>query len=519
MLNTAAMVNIAELLWRGADEHPDRPCITDLDTLDQPGRRSYQDVRLRVAALAGGLAANGVTTGDRVAMLMRNSAQYIEVFLALATLGAVAVPLNVRLREADFQHMLTDSGSRSLIADSEFLASIPSLTEIADLRVWTSDLTGEGSLEDLASRGSPVEVPVRSDVESLMSLMYTSGTTGAPKAVMLSHRSWLAVSDAARSTLDYEDGESVLHVAPLTHGAGFLLLPTLAVGGNNLLVRTFDARRTLLLMSSHGITGMFMVPSMIRMLLDAMPVGWEVPPTFRWLYYAGSPIHPETLRAAAAALDSRMVQSFAQMESPMLLTALGPEDHRLALRDPASDVVRSAGRPLPGVELVIVGEGGEPMPDGESGEAIFRAPQTMLGYWGRPEATAAVLVDGMLHTGDVGYVGPNGYLYIVDRLKDMIVTGGSNVYAREVEEFLIGLPGVRDAAVIGLPDRLWGEAVTAVLVKDGPGCEASEVIKACRAALADYRVPKRVLWVDELPRNAYGKIMKRELRNAYTDSQ
>jgi acyl-CoA synthetase (AMP-forming)/AMP-acid ligase II len=262
-----------------------------------------------------------------------------------------------------------------------------------------------------------------------------------------------------------------------------------------------------------------MVPSMIRMLLDAVPEGWVVPPTFRWLYYAGSPIHPETLRAAAETFDSRMVQSFAQMESPMFLTVLGPDDHRRAASDPSSKLARSAGRPLPGVELSVVGEGGEPMPVGEAGETVFRAPQTMLGYWGRPEATAAALKDGLLHTGDVGYVDSDGCLYIVDRLKDMIVTGGSNVYAREVEEFLMGIDGVLDAAVIGLPDRLWGESVTAVLVKDGDGCETSDVLRVCRGGLPDYRVPKRVLWVDELPRNAYGKVLKRELRDAFAAPQ
>jgi acyl-CoA synthetase (AMP-forming)/AMP-acid ligase II len=341
--------------------------------------------------------------------------------------------------------------------------------------------------------------------------MYTSGTTGEPKAVVLSHRSWRAVADRAEQVLDMGAGEVTLHVAPLTHGAGFLLLPTLRLGGHNVLCKSFDAGRTLRLFEEYDVTGLFVVPSMIRMLLDARSPEWTVPRSLRRLYYAGSPIDPTTLREAVEVFQGRIVQSFAQMESPMFFTVLDRGDHLRATQDPDSPLVRSAGRVLPGVELLIADEAGQPQAHGVPGEILAKAPQTMSGYWNRPEATASALADGWLHTGDVGHLDADGYLYIVDRTKDMIVTGGSNVYAREVEEVLVELPGVQEAAVVGVPHRIWGEAVTAVLVAAGDP-DSDAVVTGCRERLAGYKVPKEVVWVKQLPRNAYGKVLKRELR-------
>jgi acyl-CoA synthetase (AMP-forming)/AMP-acid ligase II len=312
------------------------------------------------------------------------------------------------------------------------------------------------------------------------------------------------------------DNEVTLHAAPLTHGAGFLLLPTLMLGGHNVVCKSFSGEAALAVLEDYGITGTFLVPSMIRMLLDAMPAGWRVPRTLRRVYYAGSPIDQATFREATEAFDGRLVQSFAQMESPMFFTVLDSDGHRSAVRDVSSPLARSAGQVLPGVELRIVGDDGNEAAPGQPGEILARAPQTMNGYWNRPEATARALADGWLHTGDVGYLDEAGYVYIVDRKKDMIVTGGSNVYAREVEEALLALPQVKDAAVIGTPHRIWGEAVTAVLVPAGHDRDAGAVIAACRAKLAGYRVPKRVEWVESLPRNAYGKVLKQQLRERFS---
>jgi acyl-CoA synthetase (AMP-forming)/AMP-acid ligase II len=513
-------ITAAEILWDAAERFTELPCVTDLDADGGPLALSYGQVKRRAASVANAYTSLGLVPGDRVALLMPNGAAYVDAQLGASAASLVVVPLNVRLVGKDYLHMLTDSGSKLLITTGEFVERFPELLHVAGLRLLRADAHGgEASEFDvLVGSSPPISSPVRGQETDPASLMYTSGTTGSPKAVALSHRSWRAVAERAEQVLDMGEGEVTLHVAPLTHGAGFLLLPTLALGGHNLLCESFDATRSLRLFEEHGVTGLFVVPSMIRMLLDARPEGWSAPRSLRRLYYAGSPIDPMTLREATEAFQGRIVQSFAQMESPMFFTVLDRDDHLAALRDRDSPVVRSAGRVLPGVDLRIVNETGQPSGRGEPGEIVAKAPQTMIGYWNRPEATAESLVDGWLHTGDVGYLDSDGYLFIVDRIKDMIVTGGSNVYAREVEEVLIDLPGVKDAAVIGVPHRIWGEAVTAVLVPRGEP-DSDAVVAWCRERLAGYKVPKSVVWVDELPRNAYGKVLKRDLRERLTNQQ
>jgi acyl-CoA synthetase (AMP-forming)/AMP-acid ligase II len=230
------------------------------------------------------------------------------------------------------------------------------------------------------------------------------------------------------------------------------------------------------------------------------------------MYYAGSPIDPATLRNAIATFGDVLVQSFAQTEIPMFLTAMGRAEHRL-INGAKPHLIRSAGKAVRHVRLRVVDDEGRDVAPGEPGEVVAQGPHMMLGYWNRPQATAETIVDGWLHTGDIGRFDEEGYLYIVDRKKDMIISGGSNVYAREVEEAMLRCPGVKEAAVIGLPHPKWGEMVTAVLVADGPARLPPEELEAfCRQEIADYRRPKQFFWVDALPRNAYGKVLKRELR-------
>jgi acyl-CoA synthetase (AMP-forming)/AMP-acid ligase II len=500
----------AQVLWATAARVPDAPCVTDLGAGPGAGGDavSYAELVRRAARIAAGFHSAGLQPGERVALLLHNGLHYVEAYLGAIAAGLVVVPLNVRLLGADHHHMLVDSGARMLVTTAEFTPRIDDLAGIEGLQVVLAD---QGGLRTLSSAGAPLTEPLPRDPEAPASLMYTSGTTGEPKAVVLTHRSWERVAERTEEVLGYTDDEAILHVAPLTHGAGFLLLPTLRRGGHNLLCPRYDPARTLELIDA-GATGMFLVPSMLRMLLDVLPAGWSPPDTLRRMYYAGSPIDADTLREAQHRFPGRMIQSFAQMESPMFFTVLDAQDHARACTDPGSDLIRCAGRVLPGVELAIVGDDDTVLPRGEPGEILARAPQTMTGYWNRPEATAATLARGWLHTGDIGYLTEDDYLYIVDRKKDMIVTGGSNVYAREVEDVLARLPQVAEAAVVGLPDRTWGEAVTAVVVPAGPDRDEAAIIAGCRAVLAGYRAPKRVIFVSALPRNAYGKVLKRELR-------
>ncbi|GAA3523134.1 long-chain fatty acid--CoA ligase [Amycolatopsis ultiminotia] len=510
---TDSVVNAAQDLWRGAETFPDSTALTDLDSA---GGRSltYRELRDETAATAGALQGLGLGHGDRVALLLHNSIAYVKSYLGAVAAGLVVVPLNVRLLAVDYRHMIEDSGATVLITTGEFLERAPELTVLPGVVVVRADGADatEPELDRLSREAEPLPAPVSREAEAPASLMYTSGTTGLPKAVVLSDRAWDVIAERAIEVLRMGDGEVILHAAPLTHGAGFLLLPTIRLGGHNLVCASFTGSRTVEVFDEFGVTGTFLVPSMIRMLLDAWPEDKPVPERLRRIYYAGSPIDRGTFHEVTEVFAGRLVQSFAQMESPMFFTVLTEDDHREAIRTPDSPLIKSAGRVLPGVELRIVDEEGRAV-DGDAGEILARAPQTMNGYWNRPEATEKALGEGWLHTGDVGYFDRDGYLFVVDRTKDMIVTGGSNVYAREVEEVLLGVPAVKEAAVIGTPHRVWGEAVTAVLVPAGDDRDNEAVVAACRERLAGYRVPKRIEWVDELPRNAYGKVLKRRLRD------
>jgi acyl-CoA synthetase (AMP-forming)/AMP-acid ligase II len=503
--------NIAGAVWETAASVPDRVALRDLSA----GRdMTYAEVRDASGRLASGLVASGLQPGDRVALLLQNSCEYVIAFLGALAAGAVVVPLNTRLTVRDFDYMMKDAGASLLITEPPFIQSLRSdtsidLPQIVDV---TGVTDGVPTLDDFSLES--VLRPHPKQASDLCSLMYTSGTTGSPKAVMLSHGAWNSVSDTCVALLEFTDGISVMHPAPLTHGAGFLLIPTLRNAGTNLLVRTFDAHQTATLIRNGDAQGMFLVPSMIRMLLDVLPSDWTPADRFGWIYYAGSPIDVPTFLEATRRFDGRLVQSFAQMEAPMFLTSLGSEDHRRAANEAEPRLARSAGRLIPDRELRLVDENGADVSPGDVGEIWATAPQVMLGYWNRDEDTAKTLDEGWLHTGDMGRVDEDGYLYVVDRVKDMIVTGGSNVYAREVEDVLIEAPGVARAAVVGLPHRIWGEEVTAVLVAANGSATSDDAVKEhCRARLAGYKMPKRIIWVDELPLNSYGKVLKRQLRS------
>lgn len=513
---TSPNANIAGAVWETAAHAPDRVALRDLTA----GRdMTYSELQDAAGRLAAGLKNEGLRPGDRVALLLHNSCEYVVAFMGALTAGAVVVPLNTRLTVQDFDHMLSDAGATILITEPTFLQQLRADSSITlPLMIdVTGQTDGVPTLTQISLESGIT--PHQQESSDLCSLMYTSGTTGSPKAVMLSHGAWNSVSDTCVELLEFTDGITVMHPAPLTHGAGFLLLPTLRHAGTNLLVRTFDPGQTAALISQGDAQGMFLVPSMIRMLLDALPEKWTPAEDFSWIYYAGSPIDVSTFLEATEKFDSRLVQSFAQMEAPMFLTSLGADDHRRTADADEPTLAKSAGRLISGRELRVVDEEGNDVAAGEVGEIWGKAPQIMLGYWNRPEETAKTLDQGWLHTGDMGRLDSEGYLFLVDRVKDMIVTGGSNVYAREVEEVLIEAPGVAQAAAVGLPHRIWGEEVTAVLVAVDGLTPSDEAVQAfCRERLAGYKMPKRVIWVDALPTNAYGKVLKRQLRSELSGS-
>jgi long-chain acyl-CoA synthetase len=339
-------------------------------------------------------------------------------------------------------------------------------------------------------------------------LFYTSGTTGNPKGAMLSHAVLLFVTVAWLADLTPLDETDVtLHAAPLSHGAGFHALAATARAAHQVIPPTpnFDPTGTLALINEVGVTNTWMVPTQIVMLADAAPAALALP-TLQYVVYGGAPMTPAATARALERFGSIFVQLYGQGESPMTITVLRRQDHR-------PELFGSAGRARPGVELAIMDEDSRRVPAGTVGEVVVRGPSVMSGYWNRPEATAETLRGGWLHTGDLGRLTDDGCLYLLDRTKDMIISGGSNVYAVEVERVLGAHPGVADVAVVGVPDDLWGEVVAAVVVPAaGLGLDETTLEAHCRATLAGYKVPRRWVRADSLPRNAYGKVLKRELR-------
>jgi acyl-CoA synthetase (AMP-forming)/AMP-acid ligase II len=513
-------MNAAGVLARAAETHGHRIALTDLD--DPQGRRdiTYRDLWQQVQQTAQALADLGVQPGERVAMLMGNSWEYVQSFLAILSAGMVAVPMNTRLLEAELLHMLRDSGARVLLAHGGLLDARPKLVAAAPLGEVVARPVGElaqgqTAFGDFKAAGRAA-APRKVADEALASINYTSGTTGLPKGAMLPHKAWQAVSRYTCQLLAFAEDEVTLHTAALTHGSGFLLLPTMEVRGRALLCEKFDPFRVLGLLREEHVTSGFFVPSMIQMLLDAHGHAGPLQGlALRSMYYAGSPIDPATLRGALTTFGSVLVQSFAQTEIPMFLTSMSRAEHGRINAD-KPHLIRAAGRAVPGVDLRVVDEAQQDLPTGQPGEVIARGPHMMLGYWNRPDATAQTVVDGWLHTGDVGRFDPEAYLYIVDRKKDMIISGGANVYAREVEDVLLKLPGIKEVAVIGLPHLKWGETVSAVLVAQGEPLAQADLDDFCRREIADYRRPKAFFWVDSLPRNAYGKVLKRELRDRFS---
>ncbi|WP_288253738.1 AMP-binding protein [uncultured Hydrogenophaga sp.] len=515
-------MNLATLLARAADVYSDRIAVTDLD--DPSGRRdiTYRELWTQVQQTAQALRGIGICPGERVAMLLGNSWEYVQTFLAITSAGMVAVPMNIRLLEDELLHIVRDSGARLLIAQGTLLDERTRLVGVAPLgeviaRPKAPIGPGQQDFDRFFSAGA-ADGLLETGGEDLASINYTSGTTGLPKGAMLPHRAWVAVASYSRDLLGFAEEEVTLHTAALTHGSGFLMLPTMQVGGRALLCAKFDPPRVLQLLKDERVTSGFLVPSMIQMLLDAHG---ELMPlqdlALRAMYYAGSPIDPATLRGALKTFGDVLVQSFAQTEIPMFLTSMGRAEHQL-INGEKPHLIRAAGRVVPGVRLRVVDDQQRDVPLGDTGEVIAQGPHMMLGYWSRPEATADAIVNGWLHTGDVGRFDEDGYLYIVDRKKDMIISGGSNVYAREVEETLLQMSGVREVAVIGLPHPKWGEMVTAVLVADGAAPDQEALDAFCRREIADFRRPKKYIWVDQLPRNPYGKVLKRQLRDRFASA-
>jgi long-chain acyl-CoA synthetase len=522
---------VAGMFRTNLEEHADKAMFRFRD-----GTVTWAEHHRRACQVAGALEADGVAAGDRVAFLDRNGIEYFEVLFGGALGGAVNVAVNWRLAPPEMAAVVDDARAKVLVVHPEFLpclsgmaSGLPSVSRVvvlgdpkADADVGASDLARRVGYEDwLAERaerdpgyvGGPDEVSMQ---------LYTSGTTGLPKGVMLANRNMAAmIEQAAGEAFEIDEDTVSLVAMPLFHigGSGWALCG-MSRGGTSVIVRDIDPAEILRLLAAHRVTHAFFVPAVLMMLLATPGVGDTELSSLDTIFYGASPISDDVLVRCLQVFGCRFAQVYGLTETTGAIVRLPHEDHDP--QGPRRHLLRAAGRALPGVELKIVDpDSGAEVAPGTVGEVRTRSAFNMLGYWGKPQETASTLGDdGWLRTGDAGYLDDEGYLFLHDRIKDMVVSGGENIYPAEVENVLLAVPGIVDAAVIGVPDDKWGETVKAIVVTAaGSGVDPDEVMAYCREHLAHYKCPRSVDFVDALPRNPSGKILKRELREPYWRGQ
>jgi fatty-acyl-CoA synthase len=469
---------------------------------------TYAQVQQEIEAVADRLAALGAAKGERVAFLGHNQPMFLFAMFAAARLGAIFTPLNFRLTGPELAFMLEDSGSRLLIVDEAHRAVIA--PEIASLRALKAVLAAERP-ESWTDAAPPRAAPVPAREEDVAVIMYTSGTTGRPKGAMLTHGNFWWNNTSGLHAMDVYADDVTLVAAPLFHigGLNVTTLTAFQKGAQVLLHRTFDPARALADIAAHRVTTMFGVPAMFLFMAHQPNFADCDLSSLRLLVVGGAPC-PLPLLKTYLARDVSMQQGYGLTETAPMVSFLSPEH---ALRK-----VGSSGRTPIFVEVKIVGLDGQPAAPGAQGEILVRGPNVFQGYWGQPEATAkAIDAEGWFRTGDAGFLDDEGFLTISDRIKDMIITGGENVYPAEIESELMRHPAIAEVGVIGEPDARWGERVVAVIALKPGATLALEELRAFAAQrLAPYKLPKRLEFVAALPRNATGKILKQKLRETLT---
>lgn len=500
-------MNIAHLLRRSALLHAHQPAVLQgSDVL-----WSYGDLGARAAALAAYLHTQcGVAPGDRVAIYAANAPEYLEALHAIVWAGAVSVPVNYKLHAKELAYVLADSGARVVLV-SQALAPAAREAGAADagLLVFGSDAYRAAvthALMDVCDRAP----------EDVASLFYTSGTTGRPKGVMQTHRNLLAMTACYFTDVDdVLPGDAMVYAAPMSHGAGLYNYAQVLRGGRHVVPLSggFEPAELVQLAASVGQLTLFAAPTMVHCLVDHVQSTGADVSGFKTIVYGGGPMYADDLRSALAVMGNRFAQIYGQGESPMTITALSRA--QLADRNHPrwSERMASVGVAQSLVEVRVVDAAGQSLPPGETGEVVVRGDTVMPGYWRNPEATAQTLRGGWLYTGDMGALDADGFLTLKDRSKDVIISGGSNIYPREVEEVLLQHPQVREVAVVGQRDAEWGEVVVAFLVAgEGGEVEDAALDTLCLEHIARFKRPKVYRWVEALPKNSYGKVLKTELR-------
>jgi acyl-CoA synthetase (AMP-forming)/AMP-acid ligase II len=494
---------------------PRQMCIDD-------GTRalSFAEADSEVNRIANGLIGLGLQKGDRFGYLSRNSADMWLMYLAASRTGAVPVPLNYRLAPAEWAYILDNAAAKLVFVGPGYDGAMGEIAE--ELSTVEQFVSFDGGLdcalayqEWLAEQDAgPVSCDVQSD--DIFYQMYTSGTTGLPKGVIVNHANYAANIAQTTNMITRlpEAGDAALVVTPLYHAAAVWIAAFCTARGMSIIMKTdFDPVDVVETLDRERVAFTFLVPAMIQACLTSVPDiverDWSA---LKMLMYGASPIAEDILRRTVSCFGCDIYQAYGLTETTAILTLLGAGEHRRALAG-ETHLLLAAGRALPGTEIRIADDEDRPCPSGEIGQILARGPQIVPGYWAMEEATKDFLKEDWAHTGDAGETDEEGYLYIRDRIKDMVVSGGENIYPREIENVLFGHPQIIDAAVIGVPDEKFGEALLAIIVTDtGEELSSDEVIAFCRTKLGGYKVPRRIRCVAELPRNASGKVLKQELR-------
>lgn len=479
---------------------------------------SYADVFRQSCRAAHAMIAAGVVPNTRVALMMSNCAEYVVADQAIIQSGSAKVPLNDMLGEDEIRYIVADSGARLAVVGPNFFdivcrnrADWPELSTIVGLADAADCPEGIIPWDAFLAAGQDTVPDVAIGPDDLARITYTGGTTGMPKGVMHSQRSATLNMYAHVMEIGLLDDERLLLSSPLPHSAGSLMMAGLIKGATHFIERRFDPETVVRRIAEDGVTFTFLVPTMIYRVLDWIGDRQYDLSSLRTIMYGAAPITVERLQQGLSVFGPVFMQLYGQSEAPNFITRLRREDHRL--EEHLVHRLKSCGQPAIMSQVRIVDDAGQPVPPGESGEITVRTPYNMLGYHQLPEKTAETLVDGWLHTGDIGVQDVDGYVYLLDRKKDMIISGGMNVYSVEVEAVVQSLSGVSQAAVVGLPDADWGEAVTAFVVPE-PGAEPTPqgIIAACRDRLSAYKRPKQVYLLDTMPLTTYGKLDKKTLR-------
>jgi long-chain acyl-CoA synthetase len=501
-------MNIAQWLVRAARVHPRRAAVF-------VGERPLHDYAAwaeRSSRLAGHFRHRlGLVPGDRVALLMPNQPAYLEALYGALWAGLAVVPVNAKLHPKEVAFILADAEAAALVASNELAAPLQPLRgDLPALRHWL--VPGQASY-DSALAAAPLPCTARAPDE-LAWLFYTSGTTGRPKGVMQTHRNLCAM--AACYYMDVDDigiDDAIVYAAPMSHGAGLYNFPFVARAARHLVPASggFDPAELVALSRSVGRLCLFAAPTMVKRLVDHVEASSADSAGFKTIVYGGGPMYAQDIRRALAVMGPRFVQIYGQGESPMTITALAREHLAGRTHPRYAERIASVGVAHSLVEVRVAAADGAPLPDGETGEVLVRGDTVMAGYWRNPQATAKTLRDGWLWTGDLGALDGDGFLTLKDRSKDVIISGGSNIYPREVEEALLCHPGVREVSVVGQADAEWGEVVVAFVV--GAGLSAAALDATCLEHIARFKRPKRYRFVDSLPKNNYGKVLKTVLRH------